>query len=104
ETLTSRTEIFAACFPCFEDTALKLVLRSLNAKVYRFEPATDDQMLRLQAFRRLLLQLEAVRAISWSWPISVPFIPHGVKGGAATTTKSIKLMPTKWRRTGGRHV
>ncbi|CAM9190056.1 unnamed protein product, partial [Ectocarpus sp. 6 AP-2014] len=88
----------------FEDTALKLVLRSLNAKQYRFEPATDDQMLRLQAFRRLLLQIDAVRAISWRWPTPVPSIPQGVNGGTVATSKPVKLMPIKWRRTGSRHV
>ncbi|CAM9776512.1 unnamed protein product, partial [Ectocarpus fasciculatus] len=105
ETLASVVQPFLGYDMRFEDTALNLVLRSLDARRYRFEPATDDQMLRLQAFRRLLLQMDAVRAISWPWPSSPPSIPHAVSGGTVATSKPDKLMlPTKWKRTGGRRV
>lgn len=51
EALASVVQPFLSYDMCFEGTALNLVLRSLDAKRYRFEPATNDQMLRLQAFR-----------------------------------------------------
>lgn len=49
----------------FEDTPMALVLQSLDKEKYRFERATEEQLVRLEAIRRLLLQVDAIRAVSW---------------------------------------
>lgn len=47
----------------------------------------------LEGIWRLLLQVEAVRAVSWLWPSDVPFTVHvAAEGTSKTTTTSVALI------------
>ena len=35
---------------------------------------TEEELHRLEAIRRLLLRVDAIRAVSWLWPSAVPYI------------------------------
>lgn len=48
-------------------------------------PATDEHLHRLEAIRRLLLQAEAVHAVSWLWPGDTPLLARPV-----TSTRTAK--------------
>lgn len=52
------------------------VLQTVNGK-----PATEEQLDRLRAIRRLLLRVEAVHAVSWLWPGDVPFVARAAAEG-----------------------
>ncbi|CAM9615005.1 unnamed protein product, partial [Hapterophycus canaliculatus] len=67
EKVSSQAQLTMGLLLFFEDTPMALVERSLEEKMYRFERATEEQLLRLEAIRRLLLQVDAVRAVSWLW-------------------------------------
>lgn len=47
---------------------LPLTNRYLRARAVNGKPATEEQMCKLEAIRRLLLQVPAARAVSWLWP------------------------------------
>lgn len=55
--------------PGASDTPLALTERYLSARNVNGRPATAEQMCKLEAIRRLLLQVPAVRAVSWLWPV-----------------------------------
>ncbi len=68
ETATARVTFVAGFL--LEETPLEMATRYLGAKIIQEEPATESQLLRLEAIRRLLLRVEATRAVSWLWPSS----------------------------------
>lgn len=58
----------------FDDTPLALTARNLREKKAFRNPAAEGQLCQLEATHRLLLQVEAVHAVSWLWPSYAPFI------------------------------
>ncbi|CAN0012011.1 unnamed protein product, partial [Hapterophycus canaliculatus] len=56
----------------FNGTPLTYTNLCLRSKKVKGAPATEKQLLSLQAVRCLLLRVRAVRAVSWSWQADVP--------------------------------
>ncbi|CAM9982540.1 unnamed protein product [Scytosiphon promiscuus] len=75
------------------ETPLDLTTRKLDEKMIDGEVATEEQLHRLEAVRRLLLQVQAVRAISWSWPRDV----HASFTDAGKRTRSKRNPPVSMR-------
>lgn len=77
----------------------------LIEKNVRGRPATEKQLRRVEATRRLLLQVEAVHAVSWRWPGSVSSVVHPVESARRmkTTSTSRKMMLPIVKRQGGAH-
>ncbi|CBN75182.1 EsV-1-199 [Ectocarpus siliculosus] len=63
----------------YNDTPLAVTTSLLREKVVDGKPATEEQLHRLQAIRRLLLRVDAVHAVSWLWPSDAPSIVHAVE-------------------------
>ncbi|CAM9360182.1 unnamed protein product [Ectocarpus sp. 6 AP-2014] len=58
-------------------TPKEIAMRRIRRKkVERTEDISDEQLGSVEAIRRLLLQVEAVRAISWLWPGNNPSVAH----------------------------
>ncbi|CAM9512396.1 unnamed protein product [Ectocarpus fasciculatus] len=53
--------------PLENETLLALANRNLGYETHKGNPATKEEMNRLEEARRLLMQVEAVRAVSWLW-------------------------------------
>lgn len=95
----------------FNDTMLAFTNSCLCKKQARGgEDATGEQMYRLEAIRRLLLQVEAARATSWLWlrePLLVrratPEFSTGTAAGntAANGTQLASMLPILKRRRRG---
>lgn len=68
--------------PGANDTPLALTNRALQARNVNGKPATEEQMLKLGAIRRLLLQVPAARAVSWLWPRATPVLSPAAEEGA----------------------
>lgn len=85
---------------CLE-TPLTLATLSLRRKRCQGEPATQEQLRRFEAIRRLLLRVEAVRATSWVWQGDAPLgsSPRrdGAGGGISSKPKA-RRMAVRWRR------
>ena len=63
------------------------VLKTVNGR-----PATEKELDMLRAVRRLLLRVEAVRAVSWLWPDGVPYVARAAaKGSSAVNNTSAPL-------------
>ncbi|CAM9176553.1 unnamed protein product [Ectocarpus sp. 8 AP-2014] len=62
----------------YSGTPLAVVTSCLREKVLAHgTPATEEHLYRLEAIRRLLLlQIEAVHAVSWMWASDAPLIGH----------------------------
>lgn len=58
----------------FDDTPLAFAEFFLRVKKRAGEDATEEQLQQLEAVRRLLLQVEAIHAISWLWPSASCFV------------------------------
>ena len=86
----------------FSDTPLALVNRAIHEKVVSRRDATEEQMNRLEAVRRLLLRAKAVHAISWLWRKPVPTAVGGrVESTSRTDAASIplgRILPTLRQR------
>lgn len=79
----------------------------LREKVILGQPATDEQLHRLEAIRRLLLQVAAIHAVSWLWSIGIPFIAHAAERSGMARVASPPLtgmLPILRRRIGRRGV
>ncbi|CAM9984385.1 unnamed protein product [Ectocarpus fasciculatus] len=64
------------------------------------KPATEEQLHRLDAIHRLLLRVEAVHAVSWSWPSDAPFTSHAAEGGPEPRSPALReMLPILKRRT-----
>lgn len=90
--------------PMFDTTPLALANRSLREKrVDDEEDTMENQLHKLEAIRRLLLQVEAVHAVSWLWPRDdVPSVSHAVGSVSRTKLTSAPLasmVPIMKRRT-----
>lgn len=70
--------------------------------------ATEQHVNTLKAIRRLLLQVEAVHAVSWLWQSDAPSIPDAAADGAKRITAPLTpltlMMPTLRRRAARRSV
>lgn len=85
------------------DTPLALTLRYLRLKSVNGTPATEEQMHKLEAIRRLLLQVPAVHAVAWLWPSTNPVVAQAAEGTRVFGTVSIStplasMLPTLRRR------
>lgn len=75
----------------FKGTPLALATRNLRLKECRGVPATEEQLHRLEATRRVLMQAGAVRALSWLWPGFLPRViraPGKAAAGGATRSET----------------
>lgn len=72
----------------FTDTPLAMALKYLREKKIRGKDASEEQLNALEATRRLLLRVDAVRATSWVWPNHVSAItgPAGVSKRVSMTS------------------
>ena len=61
----------------FNDTPLALTTGMLREKEVKGVPASERQLRRLEAVRRLLLQVEELRAGAWVWPSGAPVARTG---------------------------
>lgn len=89
------------------ETPLDAATRDVANKTHRGRRATEGEWHRLQATRRLLMRVKAVRATSWLWASNIPCTPPtpGKAGGGQTAaTPTAQRVPVSWRRRGGRHV
>lgn len=68
------------------NTALAFTNKRLREKKVRGSHATEEQLYRLEAIRRLLLREEAAHAISWLWPRGILSAAKAV--GDTKTTKT----------------
>lgn len=80
----------------YRGTPLALAIRKLRMNESQGKPATEEQIHRLEAIRRMLLQVEAVPALSWLWPGSVPCVicaPAKAADGEATNSETQVAIP-----------
>lgn len=86
----------------FSITPQTYVSVMLRDKTVGADAATEAQLERLQAIRRLLLRVEAVRAGSWLWASDVASTTHAAVEGAGriatTSTALTSMLPTLRRR------
>ena len=88
----------------FYDTPLDLATHMLRDMKVGGQDVTQKQLHGLEGIRRLLLRVEAVHAVSWLWPATVPSIVRAV-GGTGMAKKSstpMKLMLPILRRRASR--
>ena len=90
-TVRIRTDPQGSVF--FRGTPLTLTAHYLHAlQIAGGAEATQEQLGWLEAVRRLLLQVEAVRAVSWLWPSdSRSVVPAAAEGARRSTTTSDQL-------------
>ncbi|CAM9219372.1 unnamed protein product [Scytosiphon promiscuus] len=88
----------------FEDTPMALVTRSLEKKTYRFGRATEEQLVRLEAIRRLLLQVDAIRAVSWLWTADAPCVSPASRDEAGEVSTPRVVLRLSKEKTGSRRV
>ncbi len=82
-------------------TPLEFANRMLREKRIAGKAATEGQLHRLEGIRRLLLRVEAVHAVSFLWPVDVPFIVGTAEGASrkvATSTPLRRMLPILRRR------
>ncbi|CAM9523436.1 unnamed protein product [Scytosiphon promiscuus] len=90
-------------------TPLTFVTRSLREKKVLGEAASKEHPYALEAMRRMLLQVEAVHAVSWLWNGGASFTSRVAEDCRSTKTSSItgkplKSMSTTWKSCRARNV
>ena len=75
----------------FNGTPLDLAICMLREKKIDGNDATEEQLHRLERIRRLLLQVEAVHAVSLLWPVSTPSMIRTAEGTSRTVVASTPL-------------
>lgn len=85
------------------ETPLFLTTQCLRTKMIGGREASEEQLCGLGGIRRLLLQTEAVHALSWLWPGDAPLIVRPAEGANQATAVSatqipLKLVPPMMRR------
>lgn len=88
------------------ETPLAAAIRDLANKTHRGQRATEEQLHRLGAIRRLLVRVEAVRAISWLWASDTSCTPPASEeagGGQPAEASTALRVPVLWRRRRVRH-
>eukprot|EP00752_Nemacystus_decipiens_P005516 g4991.t1 len=72
---------------------MSYVAQLVRNKIVHGEDATEEQLNRLEAIRRLLLRVDAVHAVSWLWPSDAS--SAGLAGkGPSRTKKTPQTQPT----------
>lgn len=90
-----------------DHTPLDIVEISLRDKVFDEKPATEEQLLKLEALRRLLLQVDAVHATSWLWQryvSSTSGVSEACRRTRAAPTHLATVLPIVRRRATRRGV
>lgn len=76
----------------YSGTPLAVVTSCLREKVLaNGTPTTEEHLYRLEAIRRLLLQIEEVHEVSWMWASDAPLIGHA-------GPPLMRMLPTLQRR------
>lgn len=89
ERLVSRVACVCVSGEVRDETPMMLTNRYLAGKILKEQPAGAEAMLRLEAVRRLLLRVDAIRAVSWLWPSDFPRIDRAAaKQSSDGTTRS----------------
>eukprot|EP00752_Nemacystus_decipiens_P005462 g4948.t1 len=87
-------------------TPLDFVARFIREKKVDGEKATEDQLHKLEAIRRLLLTVDAVHATSWLWQKNVPPLGDAAKKKkrrkAKTSLTELRTMLPALRRRAGK--
>lgn len=90
----------------FDDTPLALTTLNLREMELIRGPATEERWHQLKAIRRLLLQVEAVHAVSWLWPNDTPFVVREASKDKVEAniapTPTTAMLPILRRRTARR--
>lgn len=87
--------------PATNATLLAFTTRNLRKRTAGGKPATEEELHRLEAVRRLLLRVKAVRAVSWLWPNDAPLIGRVGKGDRKAKKASAplgRMLPSLRRR------
>lgn len=76
---------------------MKLVTDTVRNRTLGGRQATEDDLNRLEAARRLLLRVDAVHATSWLWPVNVGAMDRrspevAARGAGASSTDASPLM------------
>lgn len=85
----------------FDTTLLDFTTRNLRKKTAGGKAATEEELHRLKAIRRLLLRVEAVHAVSWLWLNDAPQNGHvggGLQKAKTTSAPVLRMLPTLRRR------
>ncbi len=79
----------------FDGPPLAYATKVLREKKASGSGAKEEQLNGLEAVRRVLLRVEAARAVSWVWPGGAPDFGHDSSGtrGKTSTSTSTKKMP-----------
>ncbi|CAM9292407.1 unnamed protein product, partial [Ectocarpus sp. 4 AP-2014] len=88
-------------------TPMEIAMRRIHRKkVEGNEDISDEQVRSVEAIRCLLLEVEAVRAISWLWPGNNPSVAHAAAEGTGRTSRARRplMLPLLMRRTKPRRV
>lgn len=86
----------------YNTTPLHLATDFVLEKKVAETTLSEEQLHALQAVRRLLLQEEAVHAVSWLWPRDVPMQNAGGARKTTSTAKPLMLMVPIVRRWAGK--
>lgn len=91
-----------------DTTLLAFTTHNLRKKTAGGKAATEEELNRLEAIRRLLLRVEAVHAVSWLWRLhDAPPNGRSAEGANKAKMSSVQLgrmMPTLRRRAARRGV
>ena len=92
--------IRAGSIPAVHATPLELTTSMLREKKVAGKDATEEHLHKLEGIRRLLLRVEAVHAVSFLWPVDVPFMFGTTEGKskAMATSIPLRVMPISRRR------
>ena len=82
----------------FNYTPMGIVTHFLRKKKVGGQDVTEEQMNARKVIRRLLLQVEAVHAMSWLWPSDIPSAIIDTAKSAITSTSLRMTLPTLRRR------
>lgn len=90
---TSAVEVVDDSWRVVSDyTPLALVNLLIREKRVKEVDATEAMLHRLEALRRLLMQVDAVHAVSWLWPHAAPVTARG-----AGDTRKVERLRRSWR-------
>lgn len=78
----------------YNDTPLEYASRILHEEAIGGKPTTEEQLNALEGMRRLLLRVDAVHAVSWSWPSEVSCICHATAEDSNGTPNTRSMLPT----------
>lgn len=83
----------------FDGPPLAFATKVLREKKASGSGAKEEQLRRLEAVRRLLLRVEAARAVSWVWPGGAPDLGHDSSGTRRNMSTSTSTPTSTWTST-----